>query len=214
MKGKIFMFLFALPFFGIGVWMGYSVGTHLYDAWQMRSWVPVQAQLHNAGYETHSGDDSDTYEAYAEFSYQYNEQLYVSQRVSLAGGSDNIGDYQQDLGRRLGSALSRRETVTAWGDPGNPSNAVIDRTLRWGLMGFKSIFFFVFGGVGLGLIIYSFRSPVEKDLDAPHYADAPWLANDAWQGGDIRSSSKASMWFAWGFAAFWNLVSSPVLFFI
>ena len=45
MKGKIFMILFALPFFGIGVWMGYSVGTHLYDAWQVQSWAPVPDPL-------------------------------------------------------------------------------------------------------------------------------------------------------------------------
>ena len=214
MKGKIFMILFALPFFGIGVWMGYSVGTHLYDAWQVQAWAPVQAELHSAGYETHSGDDSDTYEAYAEFSYRHDGQLYVSRRVSLAGGSDNIGDFQQDLGRRLSGAMSRREAVTAWVDPDDPSNAVIDKTLRWGLIGFKSIFFLVFGGAGLGLIVFSLRAPAEKDLSAPRYADAPWLANDAWQGGDIRSSSKTSMWVAWGFAAFWNLVSSPVIFFI
>ena len=60
MKGKIFMFLFALPFFGIGVWMGYSAGANLVDAWQMKQWVQVQGTLTRAGYETHSGDDSDT----------------------------------------------------------------------------------------------------------------------------------------------------------
>ena len=29
MKGRIFMFLFALPFFGVGMWMGYSAGANL-----------------------------------------------------------------------------------------------------------------------------------------------------------------------------------------
>ena len=113
------------------------------------------------------------------------------------GGPDEIvvGDVEQlpgvqpgsDLGALLENKLWNGETVTVWYDPGNPADSVLNREIRWGLMGFKSIFFFVFGGVGLGLIIYSFRSPVEKDLDAPHYADAPWLANDAWQGGDVCS---------------------------
>ncbi len=53
MKGKIFLFLFALPFFGVGVWMGYSAGSNLVDAWQMKQWVAVQGTLHRAGYETH-----------------------------------------------------------------------------------------------------------------------------------------------------------------
>jgi hypothetical protein len=39
MKGRIFLFLFALPFFGVGVWMGYSIAANITDAWQMRQWV-------------------------------------------------------------------------------------------------------------------------------------------------------------------------------
>ena len=34
MKGRIFMALFALPFAGVGVWMLWSVGTMLSDAWR------------------------------------------------------------------------------------------------------------------------------------------------------------------------------------
>ncbi len=47
-----------------------SVSGHVFDAWQMQSWEPVQAQLSNAGYETHSGDDSNTYEAFAAYTYR------------------------------------------------------------------------------------------------------------------------------------------------
>ena len=65
MSGRIFLILFALPFFGVGVWMLWSVSSSLTDAWHMKSWQPTQARLIRAGYETHSGDDSDTYEAYA-----------------------------------------------------------------------------------------------------------------------------------------------------
>lgn len=55
MKRKIFLLLFALPFFGVGVWMLISISTHLVDAGQMRHWEPVQAALSNAGYETVPG---------------------------------------------------------------------------------------------------------------------------------------------------------------
>ncbi len=83
MKGRLFMTLFALPFFGVGVWMLLSVGTTFHDAWRMQGWEPVAAQLEAAGYETHSGDDSDTYEAYAQYSYQYRGQHYFGDRVGL-----------------------------------------------------------------------------------------------------------------------------------
>ncbi len=214
MKGKLFLFLFALPFFGVGVWMGYSAGSNLVDAWQMKQWVAVQGTLHRAGYETHSGDDSYTYEAYADYTYEFGGQQYSNDRVGIAGGADNIGDYQQDMGRHLSGVYSRRKTITVYVDPDEPSEAILDRSLRWGLIGFKSIFLFTFGGVGLGLIIFVFRTPKEKDLSAPEFRDSPWLANDTWQTTVIKSGSKTAMYASWAFAAFWNLVSAPLPFVI
>lgn len=214
MKGKLFLFLFALPFSGVGVWMGYSIGTSLIDASKMKQWARVDATLHRAGYESHSGDDSTTYEAYAEYSYSYGGQTYVNDRVGLSDGADNIGDYQQDTGSRLSIAMQRGQQVMVYVNPEQPADSIIDPSVRWGLLGFKSIFLFVFGGVGLGLIIWVFKAPKEKDLSEPKYSEKPWLANDDWQTGTVTSSSKSSMWFAWGFAAIWNLISAPLPFLV
>jgi hypothetical protein len=125
MKGRIFLFLFALPFFGVGVWMGYSAGSNMVDAWQMKHWVPVQGTLLNAGYETHSGDDSYTYKAYANYTYEFGGQQYTNDRVAIAGGADNIGDYQQDMGSYLSGVRSRGETITVYVDPDEPSEAIL-----------------------------------------------------------------------------------------
>ena len=214
MKGKILMFLFALPFAAVGVWMGYSIGGSVTDAWEMRSWSPVQAELSNSGYRTSHGDDSTTYEAYATYHYVIDGQRYSSDRVGLSSGADNIGDYQTDMGSLLSQRQARGETITVYVNPSDPTDAIIDRDLRWGLVGFKAIFLLVFGGVGFGLIIATFMAPKEKDKTEPQFVDKPWLLKDAWQGGAIRSGSKSSMWFAWGFAAFWNLVSAPLPFVI
>jgi hypothetical protein len=214
MKGKLLLFLFALPFFGVGVWMGYSISSNLADSWQMKSWAQVDAKLHRAGYERHSGDDSDTYEAYAEYTYSYGGQYYTNDRVAIAGGADNVGNYQTDLGRRLSGAMSRGEDILVYVNPDNPAESIVDRSLRWGLLGFKSIFFFVFGGAGLGLMIFAFRAPKEKDLSSPEYRAKPWLANDAWQGDALKSNSKMAMYVTWGLAAFWNLISAPLPFVI
>ena len=159
MKAKIFYLLFALPFLGVGVWMGYLIANDLIDASTMKMWKPAQANLQKAGYERHSGDDSDTYKAYAQYTYIVGGRLYTGNRVSIARGADNIGNYQIDLGNRLSHALSRGETVTIYVNPDDPSVAVVDRSIRWGLIGFKSIFLFVFGGVGLGLTIFVMRLP-------------------------------------------------------
>jgi hypothetical protein len=208
MKGRIFMTLFALPFFGVGVWMLASIGMTFSDAWRMQGWEPVPAQLMSAGYETRSGDDSDTYKAYASYSYRYGGQAYIGDGVGVARGADNIGSYQTDIGNRLSRMLGRGEPVTVWVDPGAPANSIIDRSIRWGLVGFKSIFVLVFGGIGLGLLVYTWTSPKEKDASLAQYQDSPWLLNEDWQTPEIRSDSRMAMWAAWAFAAFWNAISS------
>ncbi len=213
-KGKIFSLLFALPFFGVGVWMAYSISANLIDASVMKQWEPVQAMLQRAGYERHPGDDSDTYEAYAQYTYEYGGEIHTGTRVAISGGADNIGDYQTNLGNRLSQAMNRGKTVTVYVNPDNPEAAIVDRSVRWGLLGFKSIFLFVFGGIGLGLIIFILRAPKEKDLNSPEFQNKPWLANDGWQTPSIKSSSKNSMYFSWGFAAVWNLISAPLPFVI
>jgi len=212
MKGKIVVSLFALPFFAVGVWMLWSVSSSFHDAWQMQDWVPVDARLVRGGYETHSGDDSDTYEAYAEYSYTFGGQRFVGERVSLSDGADNVGHYQVDMGRRLQSTAASGGDIVIYVDPDDPDASIIDRSLRWGLIGFKSIFLFVFGGVGLGLLIFVWRAATEKDPGQPEYKELPWLLNDAWQTASIRSSAKTAMWGAWAFAAFWNLVSAALPF--
>jgi hypothetical protein len=199
MKGRIFLILFGLPFFGIGVWMLWSISSGFTDAWQMQSWQPTVARLIQAGYNSHSGDDSYTYEAYAIYAYTIGGQEFTSDRVSITGGADNIGGYQQDMGRKLSGAFSRGEAITIYVDPDDPREAIIDRDLRWGLIGFKSIFLFVFGGAGLGLIIWAFRAPKQKDTSAPVYRDQPWLVNDEWQRPTVKSNSKKTMYFTWVF---------------
>lgn len=212
MKGKIVATLFGMPFLAVGVWMLWSISGAFVDAWQMRAWVQVDATLTRAGYETRTGDDSNTYEAYAQYSYSYGGERFTGTRVSIGNGADNIGGYQQDTGRRLQAELGSGGNILVFVDPAAPESSIIDRDLRWGLVGFKSIFLFVFGGFGLGLIIFAWRSAPEKEADLPEYRESPWLLNDAWQTSEIRSSSKATMWGALAFAAFWNLISAPLPF--
>ena len=212
MKGKVFLLLFSLPFAGVGVWMGWSIASAVVESVQMQGWQPVQAQLEAAGYETHHGDDSTTYKAYAQYRYTANGQTWRGDRVSLFSGNDNIGSYQQDTGRRLELLLQSDQPVTVYYDPEQPSNSIVDRDLRWAMVGFRGIFFLVFGGVGFGLLIFGLRSREPKDPEDPAYANAPWLVNDSWQTPSIRSSSRTAMWGIWAFAALWNLISAPLPF--
>jgi len=212
MRERILLLLFSLPFLGVGLWMTWSIGSNLYDASKMRDWVPVEARLQAAGYETHDGDDSDTYRAYALYDYAYAGQHYSNDRVGIAGGADNVGDYQRDTGRRLREALSRQEPVTVFVNPGRPSESVIDRQARWGLIGFKAIFLIVFGGAGAAMSAYALmarKSPVDTSGEA---TSSPWLLNEAWRTDSILSDAKKSVFGAWIFAVVWNAISAPLPF--
>jgi len=212
MKGRWFLFLFGLPFAGVGLWAGWSVGSTVYDAWRMSGWPSTSAIVTNGGYSSHSGDDSTTYEAYATYRYSVSTVEYTNDRVSINGGADNIGDYQQATGRTLRTAASERLPVAVYYNPDDPQDSILFPEVRWGLLGFKGIFLLLFGGVGFGLMFFSIRAPAPKDPEDPAFASAPWLANDDWQSAKIRSGSKAAMYVSWGFAAFWNLISMPLPF--
>ncbi len=206
MKGRILATLIALPFLGFGVWLGWAIGSTFHDAWQMRSWQPTPATLISAGYTTSRGE-TDTWEAYAEYSYEFDGQVYVGNRVAIGSGSDNVGSYQRDMGNRLSGALSRGETITVWVDPNNPRDSIIDRDIRWAMVAFRLIAAIVFGGVGLWLLVAAFLAPRKKEEKQPEFQDSPWLLKDEWQTDRIRSDSKSAMWGAWMFAALWNLIS-------
>ncbi len=213
MKGRILAILFALPFIGIGGWMAWSIGKIVHDAVEMQSWEPVQATLTSAGYTTNRGE-SDTWEAYAEYSYRFDDRPYVGFRVTIDSGADNIGNYHRNMGDRLRAVMASGQSITVWVDPDNPQDSIIDREIRWGIVGFKSIFVLLFGGFGVGILIAAIRAPKDKEESQPEYLEAPWLLNDRWQTESVRSDSKSSMWSAWMFAALWNLVSGFLPFMI
>lgn len=208
-KRNIGAFIFGLVFAGVGIgFLAISIVPTLYDWHRMRAWQAVEAELLAADLVVHDGSDSTTYEATATYRYRFDGRDYTGTRVAINRGSDNIGDFQPALGRRLEDALQQRRGISIWVDPGDPSRAVINRDLRWGLLGFKLIFVLLFGGAGIGVLFWSGRA----EQTAGRFGDKPWLSVPAWQSGKIRSDAKKSLWVLWGIAIVWNLVSSPLLF--
>lgn len=210
MKNNFWLRLFALPFMAVGIWMLYSIGSNLADGARMSSWETVRGYVISGGYETSRGDDSDTYKPYATYQYEYNGRTYEGTRVAISETSDNIGDFQQELGRKLSAAAGTNRPVDIYVNPDDPAESIVSREIRWGLIGFKLIFLITFGGAGTALMIYTFVARKEPDPTA--YPDTPWLANADWAENRIASGSKLTMYFSWGFAVFWNAISSFIPF--
>jgi len=203
--------LFSLPFAGVGLgFLLFSVIPSLYDGLQMRSWHEAQATVISSELNSYSGD-STTYEAVGLYDYRVGDERYTGTRLGISSGADNVGDWHQRMSGKLHAARSAQNTISIYYNPENPSEAIVDRSPRWALLGFKMIFVLVFGGAGIGLLYWTIRGH-NKIIDTPESAGKPWLGHKDWASPTIRSDAKATFYVAWVVALFWNLISSPLLF--
>jgi hypothetical protein len=207
------LMLFGLLFFlvGTGIFVFTAIPALLEFA-DMRQWQSTDGVLTQAALETSRGKDSTTYRATASYHYDVAGRRYRNDRVAIMGGADNIGDFQRELGSLLESRLRSNQTVTVWYDPENPADSVLNREMRWGMLGFLGVFLLAFGGVGGGVLYWGWRG--HKVVDAPRAREKPWLADPDWQDGQIRSGARGGMVFLWVFAALWNVISLPLAFFL
>jgi len=202
--------VFGLVFLLVGAGFGvFGLGASVLDWARMRSWAPAPAEVLAANLERHRSDKSTTYRATATYRYQFQGRSYTSGRVGIGTSADNLGDWHQRQHQRLSDALRRHAPVTVWVNPSDPTEAVANRDLRWGLLGFELIFVVVFGGFGGAIVWFGMR----RSRPRPAGVD-PWLANPAWAQNRIRSDARTGMWVAWGFALIWNALSAPVVFII
>ena len=172
--------------------------------------VPRRAHL-----EEHVDDHSTTYQTTATYRYDYPGQTHTGHRVAIDTGSDNIGDFQQQLYSELRTAYDRGAPVLAYVDPDEPANAVLNRELRAGLLALKGVFALVFGGVGFGLLVGARaggkKLAAERAL-RDRFPDEPWRWRPEWANGRIAGSARSAAYVAIGFAVVWNLISLPLLF--
>ncbi|MEM6704542.1 MAG: DUF3592 domain-containing protein [Acidobacteriota bacterium] len=207
--------LFALPFAAAGVVCLYLALAHLVGWWSARSWIPTPVRLESVNLESSTSDGSTTYRVTASYRYTFEGLDIVGSRVGLSGISDNIGSFHEDAYDELRAAKAKDGTWTAFVNPKDPSQALLYREARWGLVGFWGIFIVLFGGVGFGLLAsipWARRKEVEEARLKTRHPDEPWKWRDDWQGPVIRSSAKVAFAVPLVFAMVWNAVSLPAVF--
>ncbi|MDA0725477.1 MAG: DUF3592 domain-containing protein, partial [Verrucomicrobia bacterium] len=209
-------FLFGLPFLLIGVCALAMMGWNIYDAMRMASWREAGATITSLNLEEHDTEDGSTQKIVATYTYVVDGQTHHGDRVAITTGSDNIGPYWKDLYRSLQDARSKGSAV-CYVNPDDPREAVLDRHIRWGLIGFKAIFAVVFGGVGVAVCFGSFfvrrQEKAREALRLAEGDDAVWKVNKLWQNNRIRAEGGGGAWGLLFIAVIWNAISSPVLFF-
>lgn len=206
MKSKIVTILFALPFalgFGVGGYFGLSnLVSHLWGAIEARSWQPVAASVNHAKL-ARTGTSSSRAEA--RYTYEVDGRRYEGIRVGLTKGADNIGDWQHQQFTRLDNANQSGMPIQIWVNPNNPTQAVVDRDIRWGLVMLMVPFAVLFPLVSLGAcwVIYrTLRAPADTTIPAPKkLADNP---------REIASDSRVGLRAIWFFAIVWSVISFPI----
>ena len=132
-----------------------TAGTMIVGYVSSSDWIAVPATVHTLELNQKSGE-SITYSVQSRYSYEYQGTVYENDRVSLSIGSDSFGTYWQDLYTSLQADRSSNE-ISAYINPDNPREAVLDRTFRWKSVGLGSIYLVAFCGVGSFFFWASFR---------------------------------------------------------
>jgi hypothetical protein len=192
---------FGLIFVLAGSIPGFIAWSDLSAARATAGWVETQATL----VSVELADHGDTAEVRAEYRYTAADAAAVEggsvrtgSQVGIHSGSDNVGDWQLEVFARLDAAHRAGQPVPCWYDPADPARAVLDRGVRWELVGFLLIFPVVFGLVGGGIAVAGVVGVLRASRPA-RVDDGRLLVAGAGGSGAIVI-----------FAAFWNLVSWAV----
>jgi len=152
---------------GIGVWSSHT----LLRAQAMQSWDEVPARIEECGLEHHRnsgggrrGGGGTTYKVSATYSYTTGGQAYTGQRVTLHGGSDNVGSFQHRVYETLREAQRSGRALPCRVNPTDPHDAILFWTPRPDLVMFNLVFVIGFFGGGLLSLFAAFSiGPKLKD---------------------------------------------------
>src|SRR5690606_41531240 len=118
------------------------------------------------------------------------------------------GDYWEQLYRHL---QRQQETgqATAWVNPDQPDEAVLDRSVRIPMLVFGGVFMLLFGGIGAGIMVWSWgddrRGEQEQRVLAGEHSALPaGIASNERHSGWLRSEERrvgkewrAGWWPSW-----------------
>ena len=189
MKGKLatvlFCLVFAIPFGGIGVGASWVVVKMIQDGNRAQQWVRTKATLDSYG------------RGAVRYHYKFGENTYSGDRLGAnpIGGTDNIDSWHDDMYSMLSSAKSDNKPITVWVNPADPAESMVDRTIRWKLVMFASVFALAFGGVGVGALVMLFANLFRAFVPARPAS---------------RTRGGSGLGAIWIFTFFWNVISIPI----
>lgn len=169
-KGVWLLALFALPFAaaGIGIFL-FMVAAPVVEWARMQTWHPVPAVIESATLQSHyASKGGTTHSVSVRYRYVLQGVAYTGQRAAIHERPDNIGSFQQDLGRRLQALQRTGEAVPVWVNPRNPAESIVDRGLRPGLIALALVLSSLSAWFGLAVLTKVARAVWNAGLPALH----------------------------------------------
>ncbi|MCM8536607.1 MAG: DUF3592 domain-containing protein [Lentisphaeraceae bacterium] len=152
----IFLVFFCLPFTCIGIATSYLLVSTITNWQEAKNWVPTKATIEHLNLESYLVDESDSgkssthYKVTGRYSYTFNGDEFKSTQISHGSFGDSFKSYHNELNQKLNG----KKTVTCLVNPEEPTEAILDNTLRFEIITFYSVFSICFGGVGIGLGLF------------------------------------------------------------
>lgn len=116
----------------------------VHTAWAARRWVEIPVEVIDVGLrQSTSGEQATPVdEVLAAYRYRVGAVAYVGHRIGVhLPVADNLGGWHREWMERLARHRGPGTApLTAWIDPQHPEDAVLDRSLRWGVLLFYALF--------------------------------------------------------------------------
>ena len=171
----LFALLIGIPFAGIGLGVTYLVAAMIHDGMRARDWVLVKAEV--------TGPQS--------YRYTIGGKTYEGSRLGTLhiGGTGVVDDFEDRVSDMLFEGRAQKKPITVFVNPDEPSEAMVDREIRWGLLLLLGPFALLFSWIGLGAL---------------------WMMRRLFTGeAAAATSNNAGAGFLWFFALVWNAISFP-----
>ena len=147
--------LFMLPLVVLGLsLLLFGVAPTLVDWARAQQWQATPAIVESTATLWEPGQEgAAAHGVEVRFRYTVQGQEYRGQRASLHTGNDNASLYYQQLGERLEAAQRAGTPVRMWVNPAQPTESIVDRSLRPGLLALQLGLALAFGGFGGHLLV-------------------------------------------------------------
>ena len=188
-------FVFLLVFGGVGALAFWAIGASIHDGLRAREWVRVKANVEyvDTGRVT--------------YSYEWDGRRRHGDRAGtfVLGGNSDVDDFDDRMEALLEEAIEKKKPITVWVNPQDPSESMIDNTIRWKLLLLFLPFGVGFGGAGIAAFWVIGKEALPKRT--PRAKGDP---RGGWAGVPLLKPKAREALFQWAVTCVWNAVSLPI----